>query len=208
MSIEAVIAMQGCARIGATHSIVLGGFSAKSFHERISDAGATAVVTADGQMRGSKEIALKPAIDEALAMGGCEGVKNVVVYKRTGSATSGGTIWCRTSPTHANRSGSTPSTRCSSFIPPARPASPKEHNIPAPAIYRPPCSPGDIGYFLVVIRTTAAFGLAKKSNDRHALTKIRRLTTATQCIPAPHCTMAVTGAQSAVISGFNRGTRQ
>jgi acetyl-CoA synthetase len=79
MSIEAVIAMQGCARIGATHSIVLGGFSAKSFHERISDAGASAVVTADGQMRGSKEIALKPAIDEALAMGGCEGVKNVVV---------------------------------------------------------------------------------------------------------------------------------
>jgi acetyl-CoA synthetase len=87
MSIEAVIAMQGCARIGATHSIVLGGFSAKSFHERISDAGASAVVTADGQMRGSKEIALKPAIDEALAMGVCEGVKNVVVYKRTGSAT-------------------------------------------------------------------------------------------------------------------------
>ena len=87
MSIEAVIAMQACARIGATHSVVFGGFSAKSLQERIIDAGATTVVTADGQMRGGKEIALKPAIDEALAMGGCESIKNVVVYKRTGSPT-------------------------------------------------------------------------------------------------------------------------
>jgi len=44
-----------------------------------------ALITADGQMRGGKEIPLKPAIDEALGMGGCEGVKNVIVYKRTGS---------------------------------------------------------------------------------------------------------------------------
>jgi acetyl-CoA synthetase len=87
MSIEAVVAMQACARIGATHSVVFGGFSAKSLHERIIDAGATAIITADGQMRGGKEIALKPAIDEALAMGGCEAIKSVVVYKRTGSAT-------------------------------------------------------------------------------------------------------------------------
>ena len=87
MSIEAVIAMQGCARIGATHSVVFGGFSAKSLHERIIDASATAVITADGQMRGGKEIALKPVIDEALGMGGCEAVKHVVVYKRTGSTT-------------------------------------------------------------------------------------------------------------------------
>jgi acetyl-CoA synthetase len=86
MSIEAIVAMQSCARIGATHSVVFGGFSAKSVQERIIDAGATAVVTADGQMRGGKEIALKPAIDEAFAMGGCDGVKSVLVYKRTGSA--------------------------------------------------------------------------------------------------------------------------
>jgi len=72
------------------------------------------VITADGQMRGGKEIALKPAIDEALAMGGCEAIRNVVVYKRTGSApkrlrraTSGGMTWCRTKPdVFANRSGS------------------------------------------------------------------------------------------------------
>jgi len=85
MSIEVVTAMQACARIGATHSVVFGGFSAKSLQERIIDAGAVAVITADGQMRGGKEIPLKPAVDEAFALGGCEGVKSVVVYKRTGT---------------------------------------------------------------------------------------------------------------------------
>jgi acetyl-CoA synthetase len=85
MSIEVVVAMQACARIGATHSVVFGGFSAKSVQERVIDAGAVALITADGQMRGGKEIPLKPAIDEAFAMGDCEGVKNVIVYKRTGS---------------------------------------------------------------------------------------------------------------------------
>src|SRR3954469_14759160 len=85
MSIEAVVAMQACARIGATHSVVFGGFSAKSVQERIVDAGAVAVITADGQFRGGKEIALKPVVDEALGMGGCEAIKNVVVYKRSGS---------------------------------------------------------------------------------------------------------------------------
>ena len=85
MSIEAVVAMQACARIGATHSVVFGGFSAKSVQERIVDAGAVALITADAQMRGGKEIALKPACDEALGMGGCEGVRHVVVYQRTGT---------------------------------------------------------------------------------------------------------------------------
>ena len=70
MSIQAVVAMQACARIGATHSVVFGGFSAKSVQERIIDAGAIAVITADGQFRGGKEIPLKPVVDEALAMGG------------------------------------------------------------------------------------------------------------------------------------------
>jgi acetyl-CoA synthetase len=84
MSIEVVVAMQACARLGITHSVVFGGFSAKSVQERIVDAGATLVITADEQMRGGKPIALKPAIDEALAMGGCEAIRKVVVYKRTG----------------------------------------------------------------------------------------------------------------------------
>ena len=84
MSVEAVVAMQACARIGAIHSVVFGGFSAKSVHERIIDAGAVAVLTADEQMRGGRAIALKAAVDEALALGGCDFLKTVVVYKRTG----------------------------------------------------------------------------------------------------------------------------
>ncbi len=84
MSIEAVVAMQACARLGVTHSVVFGGFSAKSLQERIVDVGATLVIAADEQMRGGKAIPLKPAIDEAFALGGCEAVKKVIVYRRTG----------------------------------------------------------------------------------------------------------------------------
>ncbi|MEA3157214.1 MAG: acetyl-CoA synthetase [Betaproteobacteria bacterium] len=84
MSIEAVVAMQACARIGAVHSVVFGGFSAKSIHERILDAGAVAVITADEQMRGGRSMPLKAAVDEALGMGGCDSIKSVVVYRRTG----------------------------------------------------------------------------------------------------------------------------
>jgi len=83
MSIEGVVAMQACARIGATHSVVFGGFSAKSLQERIIDAGAVAVITADEQVRGGKQLPLKAIVDDAFAMGGCEGVKNVIVYQRT-----------------------------------------------------------------------------------------------------------------------------
>ncbi|HEY0488479.1 MAG TPA: AMP-binding protein, partial [Telluria sp.] len=71
MSIEGVAAMQACARIGATHSVVFGGFSAKSLQERIIDAGAVAVITADEQLRGGKHLPLKTIVDEALALGGC-----------------------------------------------------------------------------------------------------------------------------------------
>jgi acetyl-CoA synthetase len=84
MSIEAVTAMQACARLGVTHSVVFGGFSAKSLQERIVDVGATLVIAADEQMRGGKALALKPAIDEAFGLGGCVAVKNVIVYRRTG----------------------------------------------------------------------------------------------------------------------------
>jgi acetyl-CoA synthetase len=84
MSIEAVVAMQACARLGLTHSVVFGGFSAKSLQERIVDAGATLVIAADGQFRGGKAMPLMPAVEEAFLLGGCEGVRHVVVYRRTG----------------------------------------------------------------------------------------------------------------------------
>jgi|TARA_B110000971_G_scaffold142600_1_gene145779 acetyl-CoA synthetase len=82
MTIEAVVAMQACARIGLIHSVIFGGFSAKSIHERVADVGAKLIITSDVQFRGGKTIPLKPAIDEAIAMGGCESVKNVIVWNR------------------------------------------------------------------------------------------------------------------------------
>jgi acetyl-CoA synthetase len=85
MSVEGVAAMQACARIGATHSVVFGGFSAKSLQERIIDAGAVAVITGDEQQRGGKFLPLKAIVDEALALGGCDSIKDVIVYKRTGN---------------------------------------------------------------------------------------------------------------------------
>jgi acetyl-CoA synthetase len=84
MSVQGVVAMQACARLGLTHSVVFGGFSAKSLHERIVDTGAVAVITGDEQVRGGKVMAIKAVVDEALAKGGCEAVGSVIVYQRTG----------------------------------------------------------------------------------------------------------------------------
>ncbi|HEX7687595.1 MAG TPA: acetate--CoA ligase [Burkholderiaceae bacterium] len=86
MSVEGVVAMQACARIGATHSVVFGGFSAQSLRDRIEDAGAVMVITADEQQRGGKQLPLKAIVDEALALGGCDTIRDVVVYRRTGGA--------------------------------------------------------------------------------------------------------------------------
>ena len=88
MSIEAVIAMQACARIGAIHSVVFAGFSSKSLYERITDAQACAVITADAQMRGGKVMPLKPAVDEALTLGDCTAVHSVIVYRRAACETA------------------------------------------------------------------------------------------------------------------------
>jgi acetyl-CoA synthetase len=84
MSVEGVVAMLACARIGAPHSVVFGGFSAKSLHERIVDIGACAIITADEQVRAGKTLPLKTIVDEALAMGGTAGIKTVAIYRRTG----------------------------------------------------------------------------------------------------------------------------
>ena len=80
---EAVITMLACARLGAAHSVVFGGFSADALHSRIMDAEAQVVVTADGGFRRGKPSALKPAVDQALAAGDTP-VKHVLVVKRTG----------------------------------------------------------------------------------------------------------------------------
>ncbi len=79
---EAVIAMQACARIGAIHSVVFGGFSAESLKDRIEDAGAKMLITADGGNRGGKIVELKKATDKALAEG-CPSINSVIVYQRT-----------------------------------------------------------------------------------------------------------------------------
>jgi len=84
MSVEGIVAMQACARIGATHSVVFGGFSSKSLNERLVNVGAIALITCDEQMRGGKALPLKSIADEALTMGGCEAVRSVIVYRRTG----------------------------------------------------------------------------------------------------------------------------
>ncbi len=86
---EAVFAMLACARIGAVHSVVFGGFSPEAIASRIEDCGAVAVVTADEGVRGGKRVPLKANVDAALAKGGhagMEAVRLVLVVERTGAA--------------------------------------------------------------------------------------------------------------------------
>ena len=85
---EAAIAMLACARIGAPHSVVFGGFSAEALRDRLIDGDAKAVITADGGFRKDKAVALKPAVDAALAGGVCPTVEHVLVVRRTGEPTA------------------------------------------------------------------------------------------------------------------------
>jgi acetyl-CoA synthetase len=91
---EAVVAMLACARIGAVHSVVFGGFSAEALRSRIEDAAAVLVITADGGFRRGAPAALKPAVDAALE--GVDTVRNVLVVRRTGQDvawTEGRDVW-------------------------------------------------------------------------------------------------------------------
>ncbi len=84
---EAAIAMLACARIGAPHSVVFGGFSAEALRDRLIDGDVKAVITADGGFRKDKPVSLKPAVNQALADGACPTVQSVLVVKRTNQAT-------------------------------------------------------------------------------------------------------------------------
>ncbi len=91
---EAVVAMLACARIGAPHTVVFGGFSADALASRITDCGVEVVITSDGGYRKGKPAALKPAVDQALER--CDGVRNVLVVRRTGEdteMTEGRDLW-------------------------------------------------------------------------------------------------------------------
>lgn len=91
---ELAIAVLACARIGAIHSVVFGGFSFRSLADRIQDADCNIVVTSDGAYRGTKDIGLKIIVDEALAI--CPSVKKAIVYKHTNSAVemqTGRDVW-------------------------------------------------------------------------------------------------------------------
>jgi acetyl-CoA synthetase len=83
MSPELAIAMLACARIGAPHTVIFGGFSSQALVDRINDAECSCVITQDGTFRRGVEIKLKPTVDEALTR--CPSVKNVLVYQRTGT---------------------------------------------------------------------------------------------------------------------------
>ena len=91
---EAAISMLACARIGAVHSVVFAGFSAKSLSDRINDCSAKVIITSDGNFRGSKVVDVKGVVDDALKSSQC--VENVLTIKRTGSDVSmesGRDVW-------------------------------------------------------------------------------------------------------------------
>ena len=132
---EAAVAMLACARIGAPHSVVFGGFSGEALAGRVLDADARVVITADGGYRRGAPSALKPQVDEALRS--APNVRTVVVVRRTGEAvdweegaTTGGTISSGASKPTTNPLRSMPSIPSTSCTPVARRPSPRECSTP------------------------------------------------------------------------------
>ena len=130
MSIEGIVAMQACARIGATHSVVFGGFSSKSLNERIVDVGATALITCDEQMRGGKALAAEEHRRRSARRGRLRSRlerDRLPAHRRQGaverrSATCGCMKSPSAKPIPASRNGSGRSIRSSSCTRPVRPA--------------------------------------------------------------------------------------
>ncbi len=132
MIVEAAVALLACARIGAVHSVVFGGFSPEALRDRIQDSKSRIVITADEGLRGGKRIPLKANVDAALTQ--CPFVDNTIVVRRTGGddrlEERRATVWYhdadgrrRRPRMHLRRWARR--TRCSSSIPPARPANPR-----------------------------------------------------------------------------------
>ena len=139
---ETVVAMLACARIGAPHTVVFGGFSADALASRIDDCEAQVVITADGGYRRGAPSALKPAVDEACEKSG-DVVRKVLVVRRTGQDVDWDDdrdVWWHdavdgASTEHEPRGRSTPSTRSTSCTPPAPPASPRASCTPPAATW-------------------------------------------------------------------------
>jgi acetyl-CoA synthetase len=129
---EVAVAMQACARIGAVHTVVFGGFSAESLRDRIIDAQAQVLITADGGYRRGAVVPLKQNADDAVAQ--TPSIRHVMVLKRTGQ--SGGTISCRPPRRSARPSRWMRRIPSSFSIPPAPPASPRAFSIPPADISR------------------------------------------------------------------------
>ena len=144
---ELPIAMLACARIGAAHTVVFGGFSAQALIDRINDCGASAVITQDGAFRRGTEVKLKEAVDQALPQ--CSTVKNVLVYRRTGSNVTmqagPRSLVARADGDRVGRlsrlSRWTPSIHSICSILPAPPANPRAFCTPPAAIRSAPTSP-------------------------------------------------------------------
>ena len=147
---ELAIAILACARIGAVHSVVFGGFSAQSIADRIQDAQCSLVITCDGAYRGAKDIPLKSVMDDALMA--CPSVKKVIVCTRTRTPVSmlkGRDVWWEDEIKQVETMGNPPArqkkwmqkTCCSFSILPVLPASQKAWYILVPAIWYMPIIP-------------------------------------------------------------------
>jgi len=130
MTPELAVAVLACARIGAVHSVIFGGFAANAIVDRVNDAACVAILTQDTSYRRGNEVKLKATVDEAVV--NCPSVKNIVVYKRSGSAIkmqAGRDHWWHDLVAPRIRSvppsSSTQKTRSTSFIRRGRRASPK-----------------------------------------------------------------------------------
>jgi acetyl-CoA synthetase len=132
---EAVIAMQACARIGAVHSVVFGGFSANAVKDRIEDAGAKLVITADGGWRGGHAVELKRAVDKALSS--FTAARAVAAICGPAAIYGGMTPWPAAARL-ASPNGWTRSTRCSCCTRPGRPAGQRASSTRAAAICSTP----------------------------------------------------------------------